>query len=251
MPMHHIKNSELESFAKNENEIVNTQTSNSRRRASDAPNSKRAGRNSHPWRDDHLGLSLRDGLADLRRSEPSDAVWANIERELRPAFSVPAERGRSKNSLRSRLSRIIPQPMDGKVLPSEPALLNRLYYGQATLLSAFALVFFFAIGTSYGEDGFVSERAVCAEGWVGACYGDQLSRAEMSIQRVVDLASVDAHAGWSFIIRSPRRQLRDAELSARLSGREAYNRELWMPAPWSAGRSPANELGTHTSLTLQ
>ncbi len=175
----------------------------------------------HPWRDDRLGRDLRRGLAPQRQAEPDAAVWRRIAREIEP----PRQRG---------LSRWLGALATGR---HESGFGARLGGAQrpAVLLGAMAMAFVLAIGNLLGSGGLQ----------LGGCIGrpdcswDQLSGAELSIQRQPLAGAIEEQPGWLFRVAYRHRIDREARLERLMAGREAYNRSDWLHQPLEPARGPA------------
>lgn len=166
----------------------------------------------HPWRDDHLGGTLRGGLESTQKATPSSEVWNRIAREIAPA----EKRGLSAFTGGDRSD----SPADS---PS-----RRFGYGHASLASAMLLVYLVAFGNLVSlVDGV--DTGPCRSLMQRDCSWDRLSHDEIEIQPVERAGGMDAYSGWTFRVEAAPRIDREARLARLFAGREAYNRSEWLP----------------------
>ena len=174
----------------------------------------------NPWRDDHLGGTLRSGLGSNREATPSNEVWNRIAREIAP----PEKRGILRRSNR-----------DPRGFTDADPGARRFGYGHASLASAMLLVYLVAFGNLVSlVDGV--HAGPCMSLMQRDCNWDRLSRDEIAIQPVARASGMDAYSGWTFKVSVEPRIDRDARVARLFSGREAYNRSEWLPSSPGPGR---------------
>lgn len=178
-------------------------------------------RNVHPWRDDHLGKTLRRGLNETAQADPGPEIWGRIAREIAPPR--PSRPGRWLTAwLIGVESRGLGSRLDSAQRP-------------AVLLGAMTLTILFMAGNFLLPMTLVNSPCLGHAG----CDWDRLSRAEIEIQPVSVAGAVKEQPGWLFRPPSAPKIDREARLRRLFAGREAFNRSEWLRDLPRPTRGPA------------